>query len=571
MILVARKSRKIIQQANIQDVQLVSSEDIHAPNKTAIYTRLSLYDLYRPDPDSMKYQIMFVKEYVSNHPDLHLVDTYVDNGHSGINYERPAFKRLIEDIYAGKINCVVVKDLSRFGRNYIEAGMYLQEIFPEQHVRFIAINDEYDSKYNSSDDLAVILKNILNDFYSRELSRKVSNTYDILVEEGNFLGNLYPLGYKKDPDLPGHYIKDPETAIYIELLFEWYQEGLSMTQIAARFTDLNVPSSSRIRYMRSKNRKKLRNKGRTHWNATAIKQILSNPVYVGDLALRKSQNRRYTLEGPKTFDRSEWIIRENVHEPYISRDLYNRILEDIDHYRELNANRRKVDHVARALNPYRTLIKCGVCGYTINFHHYPLVSGESEFTQFTCYSQHYANRMRGHRVTISGYQVHYAVYNQLLTEFQQADTLFSWLQTPRVKSRVLQYIMNLENQLRGLKETEESFLGKKAHLLELYNDHVLNKEDFTLGLEKLYADHHQTQTRIEQLHQKKTDDSTALSAENPWLLLFSDQEVPSELDYSIVKTYFQEITVYPDEQITCAIAEEEWRDRLLLLYQELEE
>lgn len=163
------------------------------------------------------------------------------------------------------------------------------------------------------------------------------------------------------------------------------------------------------------------------------------------------------------------------------------------------------------------------------------------------------------------------IYNQLLTEFQQADTLFSWLQTPRVKSRVLQYIMNLENQLRGLKETEESFLGKKAHLLELYNDHVLNKEDFTLGLEKLYADHHQTQTRIEQLHQKKTDDSTALSAENPWLLLFSDQEVPSELDYSIVKTYFQEITVYPDEQITCAIAEEEWRDRLLLLYQELEE
>lgn len=567
----ARKSRKIIQQANIQDVQLVSSEDIQTPNKTAIYTRLSLYDLYRPDPDSMKYQIIFVKEYVDNHPDLHLVDTYVDNGHSGINYERPAFKRLIEDIYAGKINCVVVKDLSRFGRNYIETGMYLQEIFPEQHVRFIAINDEYDSKYNSSDDLAVILKNILNDFYSRELSRKVSNTYDILVEEGNFLGNLYPLGYKKDPDLPGHYIKDPETAIYIELLFEWYQEGLSMTQIAARFTDLNVPSSSRIRYMRSKNRKKLRNKGHTHWNATTIKQILSNPVYVGDVALRKSQNRRYTLEGPKTFDRSEWIIRENVHEPYISRDLYNRILEDIDYYKELNTNRKKDDHSAKQLNPYRSFIKCGVCGYTMNFHHYKLVSGEPGTTQFTCYSQHYANRMRGHRVNISGYQVHYAVYNQLLTEFQQADTLFSWLQSPRVKSRILQYIMNLENQLRELKETEESFLGKKAHLLELYNDHVLNKEDFTLGLDKLYADHHETQTRIEQLHQKKTDDSTALSAENPWLLLFSDQEVPPELGYTIVKTYFQEITVYPDEQITCAIAEEEWRDRLLLLYQELEE
>lgn len=566
----ARKSRKLEQlsaTAPSYDVE----QPIAAPNRTAIYGRLSLYDIYRPDPDSMKYQIMFVKGYVESHPDLHLVDTYIDNGETGMNYNRPAFQRLIQNIYDGKINCVVVKDLSRFGRNYIETGMYLQDIFPEYGVRFIAINDEYDSKYNDANDLSVILKNILNDFFSREISRKVSATYDILMESGNYIGNIVPVGYLKDPEQPYHYIKDPETAPYIEMLFDWFLNGTSMLEIAYRLTEMHVPNIYKVHYQNAVHKKQLRNKGSTRWTGTNVKHLLNNPIYAGDTAICKYRNRRFLLEGPVNIPREEWIVHENTHEAYISHEQQEYILKILD--KNKKRNRTSIQFHPENIqieNIYKGIIRCGTCGYTLFRTTEADCQNRPGLIRYNCNSQHYKNKMRGHTLRINKKSVDVYVQAQLIQEFQKADFLKDWLTAPETGPKIIEYLKILQEKLLNTQADYQKVKGSKLHLLEMYQQNAINKGDLQLAMEKLSEDQRDIQVSSEQLTSRFSDSKVTLSLENPWLRLFADVTFPSKITSSVIQMYFQEILVYPKEQLVCVMKEEIWRDRLACLYHELE-
>ena len=185
----ARKSRQkaqLFQLGKAPDL-----EQIPIPvTRTGIYARLSLYDMNHTVRDSIQNQLMILTDYMDQHPELNLTEQYIDNGWSGTNFRRPAFLQMIDDIQEGKINCIVTKDLSRLGRNYMETGYYLETLFPMLHVRYISINDGYDSAASEPGQLAVILKNILNDFFSRDLSRRYSASYDLRKEQGVFRKGL---------------------------------------------------------------------------------------------------------------------------------------------------------------------------------------------------------------------------------------------------------------------------------------------------------------------------------------------------------------------------------------------
>lgn len=566
----ARKSRKL-EQLSVTTPSSSVEQCIAPPNKTAIYGRLSLYDIYRPDPDSMKYQIKFVKGYVESHPDLHLVDTYIDNGETGMNYNRPAFQRLIQDIYNGKINCVVVKDLSRFGRNYIETGMYLQDIFPEYEVRFIAINDEYDSKYNDANDLSVILKNILNDFFSREISRKVSATYDILMDSGNYIGNIVPVGYLKDPDRPYHYIKDPSTAPYIEMVFDWFLSGTSMLEIAYRLTEMHVPNTLKVHYQNATHKKQLRNKGATRWTGTNVKHMLSNPIYAGDTAICKYRNRRYLLEGPVNIPREEWIIHENTHEAYISHEQQEQILKILDDNKIRNrASIHFHPENIQMENIYKGILRCGICGYTLFRTTETDCQNRPGLIRYNCNSQHYNNRIRGHILRINKKIVDVYVQAQLIQEFQKADFLKDWLTKPETGPKIIEYMKMLQQWMADTQISYQKTKEKKLHLLEMYQQNAISKEDLQLAMEQTSEDQRELQITSEQLTARLSDDKVTLSPDNPWLRLFADVTFPSEFTSSTMQTFFQEIFVYPKEQIVCVMKEAVWCDRLTCLYNELE-
>lgn len=171
--------------------------------RTAIYLRLSLEDNGKKDGDSMENQQKMLLDYVVSRPYLMLVDTYMDNGYTGTDFSRPEFSRMMDDVKAGKINCIVVKDLSRLGRNYVEAGDYLEKVFPFLNVRFIAVNDHYDSAFlTSGDQLGASLKNIVNDMYAKDISRKITSAMKAKRLRGDYIGNYAPYGYLKDPENP---------------------------------------------------------------------------------------------------------------------------------------------------------------------------------------------------------------------------------------------------------------------------------------------------------------------------------------------------------------------------------
>ena len=196
----------------------------------ADYLRLSREDGDKLESDSIRNQRSLINDFVKQHPEITLVDEYVDDGYSGTNFERPAFKRLIEDVKKKKINCIIVKDLSRLGRNYIETGRYLEKIFPFLGVRFIAVTDHYDSaaELDDADQIIVPFKNLINDAYCRDISIKIRSQLDVKRKNGQFIGSFAGYGYQKDPENKNHLIIDEYAADIVRYIFNLKMDGVSI-------------------------------------------------------------------------------------------------------------------------------------------------------------------------------------------------------------------------------------------------------------------------------------------------------------------------------------------------------
>ena len=211
-------------------------------NKVAAYLRLSREDGDKQESDSIRNQRELITEYISRNKNLRFIGEYVDDGYSGTSFERPNFQRLMEDARTGKVNCIIVKDLSRLGRNYIETGRYIEQIFPLLGVRFISILDHYDSaeKDSASDWLIVPFKNLINDAYARDISVKIRSQLDVKRKNGKFIGSFACYGYDKDPKDSNHIIIDPYAADIVRMIFRMKLSGCNQTGIAERLNKMGV-------------------------------------------------------------------------------------------------------------------------------------------------------------------------------------------------------------------------------------------------------------------------------------------------------------------------------------------
>ena len=262
----------------IKSEERVEARRLDQEWRTAIYARLSMENNGLEDERSLDNQIRYVEEYIQKHPSLKLVDVYVDNGFSGTNFSRAQFLRLMDDLKVGRINCIVVKDLSRFGRNYLEAGYYLEKIFPFLNIRFIAINDNYDSMDETKkDSLIVPIKNLVNDIYSKDLSRKISGTMRMKEKKGEIWYGVPAYGYWRKPDQPFRMETDEETAPYVRLMFQWTLSGMSYAEIAFRLNQLQAITPT-MRLAQRGHYKEESARLHTTWAVTSVKTILHNPV-----------------------------------------------------------------------------------------------------------------------------------------------------------------------------------------------------------------------------------------------------------------------------------------------------
>ena len=287
------------------------------------YIRLSRDESYS-DSDSIDNQIKLADYYCENN-DLKIVEKYIDNGYSGTIFDRPGFQKLLKDIECGLIDTVIVKDLSRLGRNYLKVGYYLHYYFPDRNIRFISINDDFDSlKHdNIMERLDVPLKNMMYDHMAYETSKKVKKSFDINKKNGLHVGSSVPYGYRKDPKDYHYFIIDDEAADNIRNIFKMYLSGKSKTEIANYLNENNIPNPATYKFENNIGKSKQSNT--REWNAKTVDRILKNETYIGTLIQNKHRNASYINHNQVLNDESEWTITKNHHKAIIDKDTFNKV------------------------------------------------------------------------------------------------------------------------------------------------------------------------------------------------------------------------------------------------------
>lgn len=301
---------------------------------TAVYLRLSKEDSdlslhdNKKESNSITNQKLIIKEFLKAMPEVEIYDYYIDDGYSGSNFERPDFKRMREDIYEGKVNMVIVKDFSRFGREYIDTGRYIQKIFPRLGIRFISVIDHFDSNAATANDmhLLVPVKNFVNDNYCRDISQRVRTHQEAMRKNGLYIGAYVAYGYKKDSDDKNTIVIDEQAADIVKKIFTWRLSGMNVYSIVSKLNELGIPSPMAYKRMQGLNFKTGFSKGnQTMWCDSTVYGILKNKIYVGVLEQGKKSRISYKVKKTVNKPRDEWAVLEDNHDAIISKSDFKKV------------------------------------------------------------------------------------------------------------------------------------------------------------------------------------------------------------------------------------------------------
>lgn len=293
--------------------------------RVALYARLSVELKARPS-ESISNQLNIMREFIKGRPEFAEYHEYVDSAVSGTSFNRPSFNRMMDDVRDGKISCIIVKDMSRFGRDYIEAGNYIETIFPFLGVRFISINDHFDTeaKFNQNKSLEIALKNLVNDMYAKDISKRVAVSRRLDMERGKFTGSNAPYGYKVDStDSLRKYIVDEEAAAVVRQIFELAAEGMTLREIAKALQNYRLALPGE--YLKTGKLYVEEGQEAKAWYAGTISNILKNQAYIGNMVQGKRRTRLSENEARHFTDEEDWIVVENTHEPIVDKELFDKV------------------------------------------------------------------------------------------------------------------------------------------------------------------------------------------------------------------------------------------------------
>ncbi|MCL2169424.1 MAG: recombinase family protein [Defluviitaleaceae bacterium] len=325
--------------------------------KAAGYVRASRDDT---DSSTIENQIKIIKDYAARMPDVQLVSTYEDSGFSGVNFARPAFAQMMRDIEDGRVNCVIIKDFSRLGRNYIEVGRLTSITFVELGTRLISIGDSHDSldAKSGTDDIFIAFKHLIDEHYLREASNKIRASLDAKRVNGEFVGAFAPYGYRRDEGDRGRLVVDKPAARVVRRIFEMKIEGKSKKGIADHFNEAFEPSPAEYKKLVTNYKANFQTRERALWSAVAVGRVLANPVYIGTLVQGKQTTPSFKVKKRVDRPESEWYIMEDAHEAIISK-------EDFEIVQGLLASDTRAAPGKSEVYPLSGLVFCGHCGNSV--------------------------------------------------------------------------------------------------------------------------------------------------------------------------------------------------------------
>ena len=509
--------------------------------RAAIYCRLSKDDDLQGESASIANQRDMLEQYCEKQG-WEVVAVYQDDGFTGLNMERPDLKRMLKAIERRQINLVITKDLSRLGRNYLQTGYLIEDFFPRNGVRYIAMNDGIDTMRENND--IAPFKNILNEMYSKDISKKVHSSYLLKAQKGEFTGCVAPFGYRKDPDNKNHLLVDEETAPIVRQLFAWALEGHGPNFIRRRLEEQKMPCPTwwnRQRGLRNtftKWEKQDPEKGRYIWDFTVIKDILTNPVYTGAIASQKKEYRfKIGTIGEKRPE--DWIVVEGQHQPIVDRSSFEIVQE------KLRSRQRPRQNGEVSL--FAGLLKCGECGKALTIR---ATNAKRPKQIYACktYNAYGKNHCTQHRVE---YDVLYDLVLHKIQECARAALRDEAAVAGRLSDNcIAEGKAQREALEHALAKDEERVEVLDKMVLRLYEDMVagrISEANFNLMLDKTQTEQAQLKERITEGRKKLADELQLASDARQWSEAIRAYADITELDAATINRLVKEIVVH--EQI----------------------
>ena len=505
-----------------------------------LYLRLSRDDGDKEESGSITGQRELLRDYISQHPELREYAIRIDDGFSGSTFERPGFQKMIEDVKAGRTDCIVVKDLSRFGRNYLDAGEYIEKIFPFLGVRFIAVNDNYDSlgERKSSDDLIIPFKNLINEAYCRDISMKIRSQLEIKRKNGQFLGSFAAFGYLKDEQDKNKLVVDQYAADIVRDIFKWKLEGISPQDIADALNKLGVLSP--MEYKRSLGMKyttSFKTSAKAAWSAGTVIRILKNPIYTGVLIQGKETTPSYKVHKRIAKDKSEWTVIEDSHEAIISGidfDSVQKVLKC--------DTRRSPDD--KAVGLFSGMLFCGDCGASMVRKTVP--AGEKKYVYYVCSAHKQDKSCSPHRMRDTALEeIILDSLRQHIREVVNMSELLNITDTAPLRTAQAQKV---QRQLDKKREEYEKLQKLLMSLYENLTDGVIDREEYARLKASFTARADEAERQMDALRES-LNDIRSHGTENVWMNEFIKRQELASLDRAVVVALIDKILIYSNDVV----------------------
>lgn len=528
--------------------------------QAVLYIRLSKEDGDKAESNSVSNQRDLIYSFLKDKKDIQVCDEKVDDGYSGVGFDRPALISMLEDVKQGKINCIIVKDLSRFGRNYIETGRYIQQIFPFMGVRFIAINDRYDSENidSQTDNIILPFKNLMNDSYSRDISIKVRSQIEVRQKRGDYIGSFPVYGYFRDQERKGKLVIDSAAAEVVRDIFDMRIKGYNNRRIADYLNEHGIPSPMEYKMLlhwRYTTSFKL--KPQAKWSPMAVERVLKNEIYTGVMVQGKEKTLNYKVKKRIKVDKKDWIRVEDTHEAIISKEDFNIVQKLM-----LRDTRTAPDGTQLYL--FSGLLRCGDCGG--NMVRKKIRSAGGEYCYYIC------SNNKNDKSVCSSHRIREDVLSKVVLEM--IKTHLSLISTMDELNGIIAKLplqeLEVQKKCRQLEERRKELIRYQKLKISVYEDYkeaLLTKKEYLEMKEDYEVSCRQLEEAIETLESEVSSLVKEKGLHSPWIERLKDKGNIFELDRGLLAMTVEEIIVMDSEHIKVHF---KYRDEFEIVLQVLE-
>lgn len=508
--------------------------------KAGCYVRLSKEDGDNKQSESIENQLLIIHQYLDRHSDLVLIDTYIDDGYTGMNYDRDDFIRMMHDIEKGKIDTIITKDLSRLGRDQVETSRLLKKDFIIRKIRYIAVDDNIDTFSEERNTIEIPFRILFNDFYSQDISVKVKAALDSKRKKGDFIGAFAPYGYKKEKDNNNILVVDEEAAQVVRKIFQMFLQGYGKMKIARILNHegiLNPTSYKHLNMENYQNSKKLKNTN--YWTYSTVYRILSNEVYIGNMVQHKQEKISYNLKEHRAVSKEKQIVVNDTHEPIIDIDTFNSV-------QKLLSTKNRNPGLDNNITMYAGLLKCGDCGRRMAKTISP--SGSKErIVYYKCgtYKQYGKTYCTSHSISED-------VLNAILLDTIKKEAKIALKQKDMECLERMAFVKSNDTEemkMAEIKSTIQSLEKEKMNMLKMLAKGIINEDDYLSFRNELTKEEEKLKKLKNIWLDKKAKKESYLVQHQDWVKRFINFVDIEDITREVLIALVDEIAIFEDKRI----------------------